>query len=650
MIPEHNKPSSLEKFTNLFRITKNSFSTYNKNYILRILLLLVGSIYFIHFYPSYISPYEYSMHVAFSEKWLYGINIIGTYGPLGFIGLPYYNHSTYLPMIIINITIYLACIFLMWRFWRDIIGNDSSPVLWITAIFFISILQKPQSLAPVLFMPYILINLFVLWHFINKRPLSLTRLIPLTIVLAVFVLVKATFIFLIALSIIAVAWDQTFRWKRFPWLIFVFIISIFFLWILAGQKLFHLADYFISSIDVITGYKDGMGTNHRTSWFSAPILIIISFSVTAYLWWILQQHIGWRSIFPTGIFAASLFVSFQHGFVRADRVHIVTAYLTFFILLLLVLPILKKLIYKEKSWLLLRKSLIILAIIGIGGMSLVSSPRWRSLYLRPLEFYNLVSGGVSSLENMKTISSQKTKKEYPIPKMKEPIGFYAENLVLLTESYGLQSSLFPSVSAFGAYTPSISLKNKKYIESTSGPATIILSSHFSIDRRYPTVSDSLSVLALKSHFNAAHNTGKILVLERRLRPLELQLVKITEQNVTFNEDINVPENNTAIFVKIEINQTLGGKILNILYKPSPIFISINQGGESEIFRLTTSMAKEGMLLSPLLNDLSALQCFYGLSCPKAPLKVETFKITSPKWPKWEYDKQIRISFFRIVEN
>jgi hypothetical protein len=586
------------------------------------------------------------MHLAISENLQFGKDIISTYGPLGFITLNLYHSNTYLILLAANISLYILMFFFLWKYWRDVIKSHSSPLLWISFILLIPSFKTNDLVTSAIYLPYLMVNLLVFWHFLNEK-YNYYVIIPLTIILATFVLGKGVFFLLIILAFVIISVDQLLILRKIPWLVLIFILSILIFWLLTGQKITALFSYFVSMFDVASGYKDGMSINNRRfAPISAIIFAVASILTSGYLWLILKKRIGWRSIFPILVFSITLFVVFQHGFTRAYKAGIIPAYLTLFMLWVFISPFISQhsFLLKDNRSLLL----IFIAIVFIG-MSLCGFPRWKVIYRKPVEFYKFVSGGMASLENSKKIHSKSIKEKYPLPKLKDPVSCYDIDFHL-PEAYGAKAMIVPSVSGFAAYTPHISRQNKKFIENKYGPDTILLRSHFSIDRRYPTVSDSLSVLALKSHFKAVKNTGDILILERRARPLQLQPVNIGKQNAEFNKNIIVPENNSAIFVKIEINQTLWGKILNILYKPSPVFIIINQGGENEIFRLTTSMAKEGMLLSPLLIDLSALQCFYGLSCPKAPLKVETFKITSPKGPKWEYDKQIRISFFRIVAN
>jgi hypothetical protein len=218
----------------------------------------------------------------------------------------------------------------------------------------------------------------------------------------------------------------------------------------------------------------------------------------------------------------------------------------------------------------------------------------------------------------------------------------------LAEAIGLHSVVRPSITIYGAYTPNISQRNKEYIENESGPATILLPATGSIDGRYPTVTDSLSWLGLKSHFQAVTNTGRLLILERRQRPLQLKLLKLEEREIGFDDLVPVPDQVADVFVKIDIEPTLMGRLFNFVYKPAPAFITINPDKQRKTFRLINGLVREGMLLSPLLNDLSALQSFYGLTGYEPLVKVSAFRLNCQSGREWYYRDRIRVTFFRLT--
>ncbi len=621
---------------------------YNVGCLRPYLLIIVGLLFFVPWFPLVSTiDYEYGMHLFASKGWQYGADIISTYGPLGFLCLPFYHPSTYLTMITANICLYFFMVIYLWRFWRMITVTDSSPVVWITVLLILPAFKQPDQWASALFMPFILINLFTLWHFLNKKPPSFLLLMPLVVIMGAFILVKATFISLIAVGIAVVAWDQMLKWRRLPWLILVFIATVAVLWALSGQKLTNLPSYFSSSLEVVAGYKDGMSLSGSKDWASAPIFVMASLSITGYLWWVLQKRIGWRSIYPVGVFAATLFVTFQHGFVRSGYTHTIPAYLTFFILWLLVFPLMREFSMQKGKHRFFRNFMIVIAVISICGMFLSGDPKWQVLYQRPHEFWKLISQGEASLQSAAADNLQRIKKAYPLPQLKEPVDPYAIDFGL-AEAYGLQSNILPSVSGYVAYTPFLSRLNRKYIENPIGPATILVKTTSSIDGRYPTVTDSLSLLGLKSHFQAIRKTDELLILERREHPLHLQFLKLEERNVSFNEKVQVPVKEADIFVQIDIKTTLLGKLLNLLFKLPPALITIDTGAQKDTYRLTTSLAKEGMILSPLLNSLSALQSFYGLAEAEPPATVSSFQLECKSIMKMCYSDRIRVTFFKLT--
>lgn len=60
------------------------------------LLYGLGLCVFVPWFPlPFTQHYEHWMHVAFAERRQFGSEIHATYGPLGFIGLPFYHPPTY---------------------------------------------------------------------------------------------------------------------------------------------------------------------------------------------------------------------------------------------------------------------------------------------------------------------------------------------------------------------------------------------------------------------------------------------------------------------------------------------------------------------------------------------------------------------------
>ena len=502
--------------------------------------------------------------------------------------------------------------------------------------------------APVLFTPFILVNLFVLRHFQGKTEPTHSYLAIFVFILGIFVLVKGTFIVLILMVIAVVSVDQIVKSKKMSWIVPGFIISVLILWVFSNQKIGNIFNYFLSTADLIAGYKDGMGNEKGSKLGILPIIFAIgSIGFVGIFFLTVKKCLGWRGICPACILAATLFVLFQHGFTRQDPQHSVPACLSFCSLCMLVLPLMWKQAGENKP--------LRLAVVanGFSGIIIVFTcylsgagiPALNTVVQRINQLPILITQGISALDDARDNHMQLLKQKYSLPEFDgkmESSTFDAG----LAEAYGYYSMIRPTLTLYAANTSKMSRRNKDYLEDASGPKTILFFTGASLDGRYPTAPDSIGLLAQKTHFAAIGSIGNLLVMERRANPLKLQFEKIKELNVNFNEEILLPApGNGMIFTQIDILPTLAGKLFSILYKPAAIFIAVGVDNEERKFRLIRATAKEGMILSPLLYDLPAFRNFYSDS--ESSSNLSYFKIESEKGREWCYRAKIKVMLYKV---
>ncbi|HBC89348.1 MAG TPA: hypothetical protein DCZ94_20605 [Lentisphaeria bacterium] len=614
-----------------------------------VLVLLAGLILFVPWCPIIATfYYEYCIHLATCEGWQFGTDIISTYGPFGFVGLPFYRASTYPSMILLNICLYGIMVAFLWEFWQNIVNPARPSAVWIVIILLLPGFGPAMEWSPVLFTPYVLVNLFVLRHFFGKTAPSYLYLFMFVIVLGMFVLVKGTFIFLILMTIVVVSADQIINSKKVPWIFPGFIVGVLVLWVVSSQKTGNILGYFLSTADLIAGYKDGAGSFEGTKLGIAPVVFALgSLGLIGTFLLTVRKLLGWRSIWPASILAATLYVMFQHGFVRQDPQHSVSACLSFCCLYVLMLPLLWVLSGGNKT---LRRVLVANGTVGI----IIIATCWLSGGGRPVvnSFFQRIKGipalmtqGVSALETAREAHLQLLKQKFPLPQFDgsmESSTFDAG----VAEAYGNYSMVRPTVTLYVAYTSKMSMRNKDYLEDASGPGAILFSIPVAIDGRYPAATDSIGLLAQKTHFSAIGRVGNLLVLERRARPLKLKSEKLQELDVDVNGTISLPDPGKGmVFAQIEITPTIAGRLFSLLYKPAATFIIVSVGTEEARFRLIRATAKEGMLLSPLLCDLPSFQAFYSDS--NSSLKLSGFRIEYEKGREWCYQNKIKVVLSKV---
>jgi hypothetical protein len=417
--------------------------------------------------------------------------------------------------------------------------------------------------------------------------------------------------------------------------------------VLSNQKVGHILDYFFSTADLIAGYKDGMSNDKCSELEILPIIFAagsLAFVMTFFM--TIKKHLAWRSILPTIILSATLFVIYQHGFLGKDPQHSVPACLSFCNLFALVLPLLWRQSTGNK---ILRLAVLVNGFSGIiivftCWLSGCGTPVFKVMVQRINRLPILMTQGVSALDEARDNHMQLLKQKYPLPQFNGSVESSTFDSGL-TEAYGYHSTARPTIVSYVAYSPKMSKHNKTYLEDSSGPTIILFNTQMAI-HGYPSATDPLGLLAQKKHFSAIGRVGSILVLERRADPLKLQIKKLREVDVCIKETILVPDPGKGmIFAHIEIMPTFAGKLFNILYKPALTFITVGVNGKEIKYRLTRSTGKGGIILSPFLCDLPTLQDFYTDSVPS--LKLSYFRIECEKGREWCYQDRIRIMLSQI---
>jgi hypothetical protein len=613
---------------------------------------LFGLCVFVPWMPLVVTfYYEYCMHVAFEKGAQFGTDVMATYGPLGFIGLPLYRPSTFPTMIATNVCLYALMLVLLWRFGRRVLRAGSPPLSWMALVVLPFCLGPAPEWAPVLSLPFVLAVMFVVNQYFAESPPPVLGSLLWAGLLGPFLLVKGSFIALLCLAIFVVALDRSLKWHQVPWLLFAFGGAIGAGWVVSGQKVANLIPYFWNSLDLMTGYKHGMSVGNQNSWQGLPVAFaVVGMGLVGSFVWVSYPRLGWRTLGPASVLAGSVFIVFQHGFVRTDASHTVAACLTVFSLCALLLPFLWKLAAGRKFTrpVLVANACSVVGLMVLCGLAGGGAPTLTHAVNRAKGLPQLLAHGTTPIQTAMALHHQELKEQLPLPKLKEPFDGTAVDIGL-AEAHGLTGSIRPTITVYQANTPRLSHRNREYLENPSGPATLLLLGMGSIDGRLPSLTDSLGILAQKTHFQAVGAVGHSLILERRVHPLKAQFQKLHELTVGFDELIPVPDpGNDALFVQVFIEPTLWGRAYGFAYKPPETYIRVMVGQQSAAFRLIGPMAEEGMIVSPLLYDQWSFAAFYGMPSPAPAVKISAFRLECEKGREWSYRRQIKVVVSKLV--
>jgi hypothetical protein len=609
------------------------------------LLIAYGLCLFVPWSPALITNYyEYAMHLAFSQGLQFGTDILATYGPLGFIGLPLYQESTYVTMVAANVALYAVGVVVLCGLWRDVL-EGRAPATWIVAILVLPGFVVNYWAAS-LSMPFVLVNVLVLRHFLAPSERRRAEEAELSAVLAPFVFVKIVAMPLIALGIAIVACDDVLTRKRISPVLPAVVVAAVAAWLLAGQHVGHLPAYFVGSIDVGIGHREGMSIGGRRSQVVASCFAVTALWLIAYYYWQLSRtELGRRSLWLVLVFGATLFVVFQHGFGRAGEEHMLGASLQLASLALLLAPIFWRLSpspMKSMFW----PATSAFMVVGVAALciALGAPPLLGAVYKGPRGLWTLLTEGTAPLQAAQRVRFDRLRERTLLPSLKQPVEVSRVDYGL-GPAYGFRAVMLPTITGYTSNTARMARRNREFVENPAGPATMLFAPD-AIDLKYPTASDSLLRLVLRSHFDVTRNTGAFLIMERRATPRRLALMSLGVRDVAWSETVLVPEHEgDAVWAQIDVRPSVMGWMVGTAYKPAPVWLTVNTP-DASTFRLTTDTAREGFILTPVLRDLAALNAFYrGAAGPGE--SVVSIQLNA-EGSGWFYRDRITISFFRLV--
>ena len=151
-----------------------------------------------------------------AENWQYGTEVLTNYGPLGFVGVPFYHPSTWVPSLGINLLVLLLTVVYLTGYWRALRDDPWPSWLWLFFVLVPAGLAPTREWAPVQALPYMIVLASVFRQFFSSRPAGPIAQCALGVLLAIFLMMKLMFLSIIGLGLMVVTADEVFRRRRLP--------------------------------------------------------------------------------------------------------------------------------------------------------------------------------------------------------------------------------------------------------------------------------------------------------------------------------------------------------------------------------------------------------------------------------------------------
>jgi hypothetical protein len=518
------------------------------------------------------------MNHAVQQHWVFGRDIIFTFGPLAFLstrfshGIPaaLFWHG---DILLITSLAFGALQLFRRQGWKTLTG-------WMLALYILR--SSVYQFETAMFLSFLLLIVLGI-----KSPSVLhSILIILTGTTLLFIKVNYGLIaFMLLFGYLIFQPKPSGAWSRQN--IFVYIFAL--VCPVLAARLLHtdLLAYLRNSIDIVSGFNEAMNK------FQPEAIVLLTFAYAIILMTavtiltILNLRLLTNSLRKTYLLlliALSLFILFKQSFTRAD-LHVLAFPASATALLFMLYLI------AEDS--MRRRTRILTILSGIAAMTLL----WP--YADPLAPIHSLSARM----NQPTISQ--TAGTLP-KKMREQIGQDTVDILTWESShvYFEKLNYFPRpvFQSYSAYTETLGAINLNRYKEGKHPKFIILKLD-TIDTRFPMGDEPQLYRFLLSHYELADSDQEYILLKRRPVALRESLQEIASGDLILGQEIPLPADDNMYLLSVEMKLSIIGKIMKTLFQAPMLFLTTDDAkSEKKTFRIIRDLWRKPVIVSPLITS------------------------------------------------
>jgi hypothetical protein len=548
----------------------------------------------------------------------FGTDIVFTYGPLGFLITPYFASYGAESRWLVDIMVGFAaaagvcqCLWLLPRRWRSL-G---------LILFVLVMCSIPRSEAEDLLIYFGLFSLGLL-GFLISGPRLVTNLVALAVLAVFAALAKFTFFVVAGLTLGAVCLDLALRGKIRLGSILAAASASGLLagWMISGQRIGHLPAFLAGAWKVSSGYEKSMGLEPTGAVLLGGVVTVVLalsvvFTSVAYAFDRSEtRRWGRRSVLLVWL-SSLLFVTWKHGFVRADLQHLVI-FLGFAPVVTVCLQALRPGSGAAPSW----SKAVCGCCCLVAALTLQRTlyPAYLDLtapFTRAVQNAGILINPVAYWREMgAALSVEREKGRFP--KLSRAIGDATVDVFGNLQCYGMSNPLNyrprPSLQSYGAYNHYLmGLNECSYFQAAPG---FVLFDLAPIDHRFAPLEDALLLRDLLINYDLTEVEGSLLLLKSRTF-VAAKLTLVREGDVEVGLPVDLSSYGDAnIWLQIDVEPTLIGRLQEKVYKSSEIFLGLWRGPTSQpqkySFRAPAPMLAAGFLASPMLSSTDQVRALY----------------------------------------
>lgn len=547
---------------------------------------------------------------AFHDRLQFGVDLVFTYGPLGFLMGKTYAGLYYNTFLVWQALQALVFGLLIFRLGLRLSGYRR----YVYFAFFILFGATYEDA-----LQQIVIGLagFELLRRADER----LRVVPALfgVLFAVLGLVKFTNFMLAGVFVACVAGLHLWRRRRgdalwlLAWSAGTYLIG----WMLCGQSLLNLPDYFYNSWEISQGYQETMGLPTPPGGLTAG-LVTVTFLALYLIRYASRLADRARAVVTSLAFGAYVLLNWKHGFVRADG-HMIGFFYAAMVPAI-AFPFLLDDGDTPHRW----QGIVtgLMAVSCFAGVAAAIPGLVRgSLHIAQERVFGTAEK-VLDPAGTRQFYDHKLDVErayFDLPKVRAIVGRGTLDVLGFELAVALYNDFNyhprPVIQSYSAYRPHLSRLNLKFYASDRAPEYVLFKLQ-TIDRRLITFDDA-EVLSLLVHRYEYVTTEKGLQLWRRkpgpfsrgqIAPHAIRSATLAPGQPFLAEDLI----DRHLWATVEVTPSLLGRIRSFLYKLPIVTLRIEttQGTKLD-YRLPLPQGRTGFIINPIVEDLMSYMNFAG---------------------------------------
>lgn len=592
--------------------------------------------------PGLDNSWKFAQNYFFAHDIRIGRDVIGTYGPLGFLLYPlpvganlnaalYFALLTKATLIVVMMRLFLVGAH------EKLSAKIGSGLLFCAVLF----LDYKGELMPAPGMELIaLCSGLVLMAHKYRRPRWMIAAIMLT---AVSLLIKFI-IGILCLSFVVVycLWEMV---RQRTFLLQVLLPACIFLmtglsWLILYGDFGGMNDYVIGSLQQSYGYASAMtslGATEITGWMAAALLASVLLTVLLFR----RDRL---LLFIFMLFLPGLCIVFKYGAIKQPAFLFFYSFLTLFLLAGHASGLRRQ----------IRVSVSMVLLIYVINLTIG--------FIEPPDFFSNAPGRLFRLPDVRTFSYQLSN----FTAYKQDL--LSESSLLLSEvklsdemrttigqntvdAYPIDISVIPAndlrwrprpvFQSYFTYTPWLDRRNQAFFLSDKAPRYLLWDSYWgenmiSIDGRYLLNDEPLTILQILNRYTMIKADWNFVLFEKRSKAaFRLPVILYSVGLVSWNEWVQVPDTDGGIVRAIlKYDRTFFGHLRRTIYKDTPVFIEyMFDTNEVARCRLVLDNTVSGIWINPFVMTLSQ---------PGSAKKVVAVRILNPDAERGSFSPQFSV--------